>query len=395
MPRHLRSRVAVIAALLPVLVLVVASPCIAEDSAKELLEQVRLGHDEPYEQTRALTERLRRDHPDSPEAVAAMWFLAGRAQRTGREDEATRLWRELETLAPYEAGRGQAAAWARMGVKEARWRIAAFHERHGEWEQALGWWRKAETYGWCGNGIAWLTADRDWHVALCLLRLGREDEALQAFDEAVFRENMYCDIRTVAAWVRLKQERVGIDGVRDILRGADKAYPPSGVAMAREYLGMLDMRVAGDVAGLWGKLDQRPLRSHGERWRSSLAFELLSQIGGPAISLARERLSRNDFDEAAWAAAILVAAGAENAPELIAERVRVQIEDFDYPNIWILRELMFTLMLHGSPEALATIRRYAAEAQGNQKRAAEQILEEFPTPEAARAHLTFDVLPAQ
>lgn len=165
--------------------------------------------------------------------------------------------------------------------------------------------------------------------------------------------------------------------------------------MAREYLGMLDMRVAGDVAGLWEKLDQRPLRSHGERWRSSLAFDLLSQIGGPAISLARERLSRNDFHEAAWAAAILVAAGAENAPELIAERVRVQIEDFDYPNIWILRELMFTLMLHGSPEALATIRRYAAEAQGNQKRAAEQILEEFPTPEAARAHLTFDVLPAQ
>jgi hypothetical protein len=335
-----------------------------------------------------LLRDLRALAPDADETIGAMWWMYEWYHYEGMTQERDALLVELKAIPDDRRHWGSYAAEFAFGHRTRVEAEAA--EAAGDLERALTLWRRLKPFGFCGNGRDAIVSERNWHVAKCLLDLGREDGALDALDDAIVSQEMYCEIETAATWVWLQQQRVGTARLRRMVSDYPGDHVPAGISLARRYIEMIDTGVRGDAASLWAELTRRPLELISSDWRPRLALRLLAMAPRESTWLAHEKLRDPEITQRAWALVVLARTAPPDALSLVSSTILPS--ESARQNTYVMRHAILATCLLGAdfPHAQALLEGIVANgADTPLYNDAQAVLERFPTTEAAREFLDF------
>jgi len=334
--------------------------------ARALLSQGR------HAEALALLKQIAADHPNSPTASLAHLTMAEAYQKTGDEEKMVACWKKAATFRPSDTD--PRIRTADRSASIAQERLAGYYMKRNDWPEAVKWWEAWQPVGWCGTGLAASHAHRTCKIAVCKMKMGREDEGMEMLEQAILTRQYECsgsmDIPLLL--VDTHHRRGTLNEVETKLKPLADPRKNAGAAVAIEYMRMLRMAESKDVAGLWKSLDFGSHPYPGDDWKSVKLTAFLVSLGDAARPFLMDRVREKIRSGRLWAFVILARMKAVEITPLLRERIKAE------PNVHILKDYFYALALLGTDEARAVIEHHAREGTGNHQMAAQQILNAFP-----------------
>lgn len=294
-----------------------------------------------------------------------------------------KLGQEAQMVEAYKNAAAAPSAETQTNIMDAsdtrnrahQWLGTYYMMKKQDWPEALKWWGTWEPRSWCGTCAASMNSRKAHSIAVCLVKMGKADEALKTLEPMVFEDKFFCGADIAILLVDLYRDRGKLGEVEARLQKARECF---GAKLASEYVALIRMAEKGDAEGLWKHLQGSPSQKDPPSWQPGVAARLLVSIPEKAKPFALKQMDAGERNPL-WASAILARM---KAPETLAlVRAKVQGEE----NSWQLQEYLYALALLGTEEAYAQLRDYAARGEGNRQITAKQMLERYPNPgDAAR-----------
>ena len=127
-----------------------------------------------------LIERALRDYPDGRAVPDLQVQLAGLHLEAGREEA---MLRTAELVLRRPLPRQFPSQRFRLSTAQANVRkmLGGHFESTGAWSRALEAWEEWRPASCCGPGVAGMTRNKAYHIAICREALGRIDDALELY----------------------------------------------------------------------------------------------------------------------------------------------------------------------------------------------------------------------
>ena len=304
----------------------------------------------------------------TPAAARAYLAMTDIYSRLGDERHLIEALKAVASLPPAETP--DAFLGASDSRDQAAERLAAYYTNKGNWTEALRWWEGLKARTSCPLCRADIEARRAVGIALCLVRLGKTDEALKTLEPMVLDPKGPCPPEAAVLVVDVYRERRQLAAIEARLQEAlAKSAANAGARAGLDYVRMVRLADGGDAAALWAILEGHPADGAGLAWQTVQAANLLVSMPAKARAAALERAGRPGTDPM-WAATILARLKAPETVALIKEKAAADTR----PEA--LSDYCAALAILGTDEALALLKHYAAEGGDEQKAAARQAMED-------------------
>ncbi len=330
-----------------------------------------------YNKSLSILQEIVRRFPDS--APSSMAWL-------GMGEVYGKLGQEERMVEAYRTAAGKPTVETQTNIMDAsdtsnrahEW-LGRYCEKKRNWEEALTWWKAWRPRSWCGTCAWGMEARKTRGITLCLLKLGRTDEALRSVEPVVFQREEVSSPELAILLVDIYRGKGALPSLEAKLQATlRKNERNSAASAARDYIAMIRMAEQGDAEGLWRRLEGDPFQDDGLRWPAAQAAALLASIPEKTKPVALRKLG-GEGNASPWAAVLLARIRAPETLPLVRAKIGAQ------ETCWAGH--LYALALLGTDEAYAQLKAYAATGDTTRGIMARKMLERFPAPGDAATDL--------
>jgi hypothetical protein len=326
-----------------------------------------------------ILEEIIKRFPRQGAAAQANVWLAAIYKKQGDEVKMLSLYEKVAALEKQDIDGGEIYMLEAQSTAIAR--LGSYYMQREQWKDALRWWRAYYSASWCGTGQEAANSANVERIALCLSKLGREDEALETLEAWTFKPHIETAPGVVVTLVEMYRKRGELNVLEAKLNAApvkEKSLHAAGMALA--YVDLIHAAERKDAAALWKPFDHKShstLESLG--WLEKYGAKFLIEAGESAkpFLIAKAKSASPDArdetqDASSWACLLLARMKADGVLPILQDKLK---------HIHSAQELKYrflALAILGSNESYALLQRCARSENGTWSRIAHRVLELFP-----------------